>query len=90
MEVVNAEKDRIVEDMDDGYKVVCYFTNWAWYRPGIGKYKPEDIDSSLCTHIVYGFAVLDPTTLIMSPHDSWADIDNSKSVVVIVLAQAPI
>ena len=44
------------------YKVVCYFTNWAWYRPGQGKYKPENIDSDLCTHIVYGFAVLDRTT----------------------------
>ena len=60
------------------YKVVCYFTNWAWYRPGIGKYKPEDIDYKLCTHIVYGFAVLDSNNLIMKTHDSWADIDNSK------------
>ncbi|XP_076042458.1 putative chitinase 10 isoform X2 [Oratosquilla oratoria] len=61
---------------DTGYKVVCYFTNWAWYRRGQGKYRPEDIDASLCTHIVYGFAVLDATNLVMKPHDSWADIDN--------------
>ena len=58
------------------FKVVCYFTNWAWYRPGIGKYKPEDIDPDICTHIVYGFAVLDGSTGLMKPHDSWADIDN--------------
>ena len=24
------------------YKVVCYFTNWAWFRPGQGKYNPEN------------------------------------------------
>ena len=65
-------------DLSGDYKVVCYFTNWAWYRPGIGKYKPEDIDYKLCTHIVYGFAVLDGNNLIMKTHDSWADIDNSK------------
>ncbi|KAF2898205.1 hypothetical protein ILUMI_07967 [Ignelater luminosus] len=59
-----------------GYKVVCYFTNWAWYRQGIGKYVPDDIDPSLCTHITYGFAVLDSNSLTIKPHDSWADIDN--------------
>ena len=58
------------------YKVVCYYTNWAWYRPGTGKYKPEDIQSDLCTHIVYGFAVLDPNSLTIRAHDSWADFDN--------------
>ncbi|XP_037913621.1 probable chitinase 10 [Hermetia illucens] len=61
---------------DGQYKVVCYFTNWAWYRPGEGKYTPDDIDDSLCTHIVYGFAVLNPNTLTIKTHDSWADIDN--------------
>lgn len=65
-------------DIESEYKVVCYFTNWAWYRPGDGKYRPEDIDPNLCTHITYGFAVLDPNTLTIKPHDSWADIDNSK------------
>ena len=52
------------------------FTNWAWYRPGVGKYKPEDIDPSICTHVVYGFAVLDSNKLVIKPHDSWADLDN--------------
>lgn len=61
---------------NSGYKVVCYFTNWAWYRQGAGKYLPSDIDLSLCTHIAYGFAVLDGSTLTIKTHDSWADIDN--------------
>lgn len=60
------------------FKVVCYFTNWAWYRQGIGRYLPETIDERLCTHIVYGFAVLDYENLIVKAHDSWADYDNSK------------
>jgi chitinase len=64
-------------DPDSGYyKLVCYFTNWAWYRPGMGKYTPDDINTDLCTHIVYGFAVLDGTSLTIKTHDSWADIDN--------------
>lgn len=64
---------------DDEFKVVCYFTNWAWYRQEPGsKFLPEDIDADLCTHIVYGFAVLDVSTLTIKPHDPWADIDNSK------------
>ncbi|XP_030240858.1 probable chitinase 10 [Drosophila navojoa] len=61
---------------NEAYKVVCYFTNWAWYRPGQGKYLPEDIDANLCTHIVYGFAVLNGNSLTIKTHDSWADIDN--------------
>ena len=70
----NEIEDDPNENMD--FKVVCYFTNWAWYRPGIGKFVPEDIDPELCTHIVYGFAVLNRDSLVIKPHDSWADIDN--------------
>lgn len=57
---------------------MCYFTNWAWYRNGQGKYLPEDINPNLCTHIVYGFAVLDYENLVIKAHDSWADFDNSE------------
>lgn len=60
------------------FKVVCYFTNWAWYRQGLGRYLPEDIDENLCTHIVYGFAVLDFSNLVIKAHDSWADFDNRE------------
>lgn len=69
-----------VVDPNSEYKVVCYFTNWAWYRQGGGKYLPSDIDPDLCTHIVYGFAVLNGDQLIIKPHDSWADFDNSKYI----------
>jgi len=66
----------IPQGADTGMKVVCYFTNWAWYRPGLGKFVPEDIDPSLCTHINYGFVVLDKVNLVIKIHDSWADVDN--------------
>ena len=39
-------------------RVVCYYTNWAQYRPEGGKYFPEDIDPNLCTHVIYSFAKL--------------------------------
>ena len=58
--------------------LVVDFENWAWYRPGIGKMLPEDIDPSLCTHIMYGFVTLDRDTLLLKTYDTWADIDNSK------------
>lgn len=45
------------------YKKVCYFTNWAQYRPGLGKFQPENIDPFLCTHIIYAFAYVDNQTL---------------------------
>jgi chitinase len=39
----------------DGYKVVCYYTNWSQYRTKIGKFLPENIDPFLCTHIIFAF-----------------------------------
>ncbi|CAI9715520.1 acidic mammalian chitinase-like [Octopus vulgaris] len=37
------------------YYIVCYFTNWSQYRAPGGKFFPEDIDPTLCTHINYAF-----------------------------------
>ena len=39
----------------DGYKVVCYYTNWSQYRPKKGKFLPEDVDPFLCTHVIFAF-----------------------------------
>ena len=40
-------------------------------------YKNLLFQADLCTHIVYGFAVLDPNSLTIRAHDSWADFDNA-------------
>jgi len=31
-------------------------SSWAQYRPDGGKFLPENLDASLCTHIIYAFA----------------------------------
>ncbi|CAG5128893.1 unnamed protein product, partial [Candidula unifasciata] len=51
-------------------KLVCYYTNWAQYRPEPAKFLPENIDPQLCTHIHYAFAKLDNSEL--APYE-WND-----------------
>ena len=43
---------------------VCYYTNWAQYRPGKGRFVPENVDPFLCTHVVYAFANLSGNHLV--------------------------
>jgi len=33
-------------------------TSWSIKRPGAGKFTPENIDPSLCTHVLYAFGSL--------------------------------
>ena len=40
-------------------KLVCYYTNWSQYRPGVGRFVPENVDPFLCTHVIYAFAKVD-------------------------------
>nr|CAH0102458.1 unnamed protein product [Daphnia galeata] len=42
--------------------VVCYVKGWAAYRPGNGEFLVDFIDPMLCTHIIYGNALLDNVT----------------------------
>lgn len=37
---------------------MCYMTSWSIKRPGAGKFTPDNIDPSLCTHVIYAFGTL--------------------------------
>ena len=47
---------QIIPVPSDAYVRVCYYTNWAQYRPAPMTFYPENIDVNLCTHLVYAFA----------------------------------
>ena len=55
------------------YKMVCYYGSWAVYRPGAGKFDVENIDPTICTHIVYGFTGLNYDNTMVTL-DSWNDL----------------
>lgn len=57
-------------------KIVCYVGTWAAYRPGAGKFEIEDIDPSLCTHLIYAFVGLDTDTDGIKILDPWHDLPN--------------
>ncbi|XP_027717583.1 acidic mammalian chitinase-like isoform X2 [Vombatus ursinus] len=38
-----------LESTSSAYKLVCYFTDWAQYRTGLGFFVPD------CTHLIYSF-----------------------------------
>lgn len=39
-------------------QVMCYLTSWSSKRPSGGRFMPENVDPTLCTHIIYAFATL--------------------------------
>ncbi|XP_035825783.1 chitotriosidase-1-like [Aplysia californica] len=61
---------------DEKKQLVCYYTNWAQYRPGKGVFFPEDIDANMCTHIHYAFAIL--VDGLLAPFE-WNDDDTEWS-----------
>lgn len=49
----------IIPGPSHGKVVVCYVGSWAAYRSGQGAFSVDYVDPSLCTHLIYAFALLD-------------------------------
>jgi len=64
-----------LESVQAQNKVICYYTNWSVYREGGAKYWPADLDTSVCTHILYSFATLNNQTLQIQVYDPDMDIE---------------
>jgi len=61
-------------------KVVCSFASWAWYRKGKASFLPENVDPTLCTHLIYAFAKLNKATFTITESDPFTDKENGKNI----------
>lgn len=59
------------------FKLVCYYTNWAIYRPSLAKFTPQNINPYLCTHLIYAFAGL-TRRFEVKPFDAYNDIQQGN------------
>jgi chitinase len=60
------------------YRIVCYFGSWANSRK-VDPLKIEDIETTLCTHINYGFAKINELTYEMEASDPHLDLKNETN-----------
>jgi GH18 family chitinase len=51
-----ADYDEDKSSVEKSYKIVCYYTNWAQYRTKPATFLPENVNASLCTHVIFAFA----------------------------------
>ncbi|KAG8197090.1 hypothetical protein JTE90_004355 [Oedothorax gibbosus] len=60
-----------ISDPLKGRRIVCVYNNNNYYS---SKFQPKMIDSLICTHVNYEFAILDPKTYELVPGEPSLDI----------------
>jgi hypothetical protein len=58
--------------------VVCYVAEWARNRRGRGGFTVDNIDPTVCTHLVYAFAHLDTTRNAIEPRAPDYDLEENN------------
>ena len=66
-----------VEDVAYDKVIMCYFGSWSTYRWASGHFDVEDIDPFLCTHLVFGFAGLDPDSYTIQALDPYNELEDN-------------
>jgi chitinase len=64
--------------LDRQHVVVCYVAEWAHWRQGLGSFLVGDIDPTLCTHLVYAFAVVNMNTNTIEPAEPGYDLEENN------------
>lgn len=64
--------------LDRQHVVVCYVAEWAHSRQGLGKFTVDDVDPTLCTHLVYAFAVINMTSNAIESAEPGYDLEENN------------
>ena len=73
--ITSADQESSVKDHEK--VVMCYWGTWANYRPKEGKFVTDNVDGSLCTHLIYSFAGLDSSKWAIKTLDAWLDLEDN-------------
>lgn len=71
--VSSAKIDLTANTRSHNKVVTCYVASWAAYRPEKGAFTVDNIDPTLCTHIIYTFAGLNNVTYTIHSMDPFLD-----------------
>ncbi|XP_063393154.1 chitinase-like protein EN03 isoform X2 [Cydia fagiglandana] len=71
----------VANPVTTGGKVVCYYDSKSYVRDSQARMLPLDLDPALsfCTHLVYGYAGIQPDTYKMVPLNENLDVDRSHA-----------
>ena len=73
----NIVNTHTVKDVAYDKVIMCYFGSWSTYRWASGHFDVEDIDPFLCTHLVFGFAGLDPDSYTIRALDPYNELEDN-------------
>uniref|UniRef100_A0A6G1SIN4 Putative chitinase 3 n=1 Tax=Aceria tosichella TaxID=561515 RepID=A0A6G1SIN4_9ACAR len=80
-----ASQNRTLESTNA--RIVCYYTNWSYKRPGAGRFGPEHLDPQLCTHIIYAFYGLKDSKLVPTEDIDQGDNEQAPYRKIVALKQ---